>query len=735
MKLNKYLISAVFSAALAGLCITGVCAEEITENNIVVCADEDFGLSETQETDTQPSDGWFTDENGKVFYLRNGEKLTGLCEIEGDTYLFAPNGAMKYGWFTTDYGRMFFDLETGKKLTGWISYMGHTFYADSTSGKLTGRHTIDGIDYIFDDDGILGEGWFEYNGCKYYSTMEEGVYTGERIIDGITYYFSPSGIFYSGWQNVNGLRIFYDYDSAAPLYGWIHYNGLVYYASAESGKYTGEHDIGGIKYRFADAGYMETGLQAFDDGTRYYYSDGTIASGFVEDGGNRYYFGDDHLMKTGFVTVDQDVYFFDPDGKMLTGWQDINDEKYYFDPDSGKMSIGIVRISGESYYFNEYGIMQTGFITVDENKYYFDTDGKMLLEWQTIGKNRYYFGNDGIMRIGLQNVAGKKYYFDQNGIMKTGWQIIDNQKYYFDSEGVMVTEWQTINGKKYYFGEDGVIKTGLQIINSKKYYFSSSGAMKTGWQTVENDKYFFTEDGSAAGNIYAVNGKKYYFDPKTHSLVCGKTLNGITTNSDGIVTKVLLETPYLSQSGYPTGCESASAVMLLRDAGYSTTIADFIDRALDIGYLYSDGYTLYGPDPNKAFIGDPRSSTGYGCYAPVITNALNRILNGGDKAENVTGTSLSKLIDKYIDNGTPVAIWATINMIEMEYTTQWIIPETGELFTWKSNEHCLVLVGYDDKYYYINDPYNSNGLMAYSRSVVEQRFTVMGSQAVVINKG
>ena len=58
--------------------------------------------------------------------------------------------------------------------------------------------------------------------------------------------------------------------------------------------------------------------------------------------------------------------------------------------------------------------------------------------------------------------------------------------------------------------------------------------------------------------------------------------------------------------------------------------------------------------------------------------------------------------------------------------------ETGKLFTWKRHEHCLVLVGYDKDYYYMNDPYQSKGLVAYKRSVVEARYATMGSQAVVI---
>lgn len=36
------------------------------------------------------------------------------------------------------------------------------------------------------------------------------------------------------------------------------------------------------------------------------------------------------------------------------------------------------------------------------------------------------------------------------------------------------------------------------------------------------------------------------------------------------------------------------------------------------------------------------------------------------------------------------------------------------------------------QYYYMNDPYNSNGLRAYERSVVEARYAALGYQAVAI---
>ncbi|MCM1226774.1 MAG: C39 family peptidase [Clostridium sp.] len=667
MKIYKFLGLIASAAVLSGMCTIGVSAEEASENI------PDILPAESADIEIEKS-GWVTDENGKTYYYdENGFVLTGLNEIDGDIYYFAPNGAMKNGWFTVDDIRMFFDLETGKRRTGWIDYMNETFYADSERGKLSGLNEIDGKTYIFNYEGILYNGWFEYNGSKYYSDIENGIYTGECTIDGISYVFSSKGKLRSGWQNVNGLRLFYDYDTAVPIYGWIHYNGLIYYSQPDRGKYVGVCDIDNIKYKFSEKGNLQTGFQKFDDGTRFYYEDGKIGTGFIIIGADTYYFGKDYLMETGFVTVE-----------------------------------------GKKYYFNNNGIMQ--------------------YDWQTIEGKKYYFASDGVMLTGINKIGSDKYYFDDTGAMKTGFNNVGGKVYYFDPKGKMKYNWQTIDNKKYYLGSDGIMRTGWQKIDNKKYYFDKKGVMAVGWKTIDKNKYYFNKKGEMVSGIYSIDGKRYYFSPDNGMLLCNKTQDGITTNSSGVITKVLLDTPYVSQSGFPTGCESASAVMLLKDAGYSVSIADFIDDALDIGWLYEKNGKLYGPDPNVSFIGNPRSSNGYGCYAPVITNALNRILGNGDQAVNITGTSMSQLISGYIDKGIPVAVWATIGMIGMEYTTEWTVPETGELFTWKSNEHCLVLVGYDDKYYYMNDPYNGKGLCKYLRSVVEDRYAVMGYQAVVIKR-
>ena len=77
-------------------------------------------------------------------------------------------------------------------------------------------------------------------------------------------------------------------------------------------------------------------------------------------------------------------------------------------------------------------------------------------------------------------------------------------------------------------------------------------------------------------------------------------------------------------------------------------------------------------------------------------------------------------------------LWATMDMREATVGRSWILPDSGETFTWKSGEHCLLLVGYDESSYLFNDPYQDKGLTAYDRQLVETRYQQMGSQALAL---
>lgn len=200
--------------------------------------------------------------------------------------------------------------------------------------------------------------------------------------------------------------------------------------------------------------------------------------------------------------------------------------------------------------------------------------------------------------------------------------------------------------------------------------------------------------------------------------------------------RLLLDVPHLPQGeNYPAGCESVSAVMALRYLGANLSVEYFIDECLDQGSLSVSNGVTYGPDPKDCFIGSPYSSKGYGCYAPAIANAAQKLESQtGIHAEAVSGVDLASLAEENIEQGRPVLIWATGRMKPSKEGTSWIIRGTDELFIWPSGEHCLVLIGYDSDYYYFNDPLRPSGGTAYPKALVEERYHELGRQAVVFSK-
>lgn len=192
-----------------------------------------------------------------------------------------------------------------------------------------------------------------------------------------------------------------------------------------------------------------------------------------------------------------------------------------------------------------------------------------------------------------------------------------------------------------------------------------------------------------------------------------------------------LDVPYIGQSPrWPTGCESVSTVMLLQYLGYDLSVDGFIERYLDRRDFERREGELYGPDPRRAFAGSPYDPDSFGCYAPVIAAALRRIVSDRFDVKDETGKEISALLPAYIDRGMPVILWACIELRPSIVGPSWRLLESGETFTWRSNEHCMLLVGYDAASYFFNDPYENHGCVAYPRALVEQRHREQGMQAI-----
>ena len=92
--------------------------------------------------------------------------------------------------------------------------------------------------------------------------------------------------------------------------------------------------------------------------------------------------------------------------------------------------------------------------------------------------------------------------------------------------------------------------------------------------------------------------------------------------------KVLIKVPYIDQTKkWPTGCESVSTVMALHYLKVKISVDEFIQKYLQKSKIQFKNNKMYAGDPRKVFVGSPYDKNSYGCYAPVIINALKRLLN------------------------------------------------------------------------------------------------------------
>lgn len=201
--------------------------------------------------------------------------------------------------------------------------------------------------------------------------------------------------------------------------------------------------------------------------------------------------------------------------------------------------------------------------------------------------------------------------------------------------------------------------------------------------------------------------------------------------ADGLVpiedSRIQLEAESILQyPELPTGCEVTSLTMALRFAGYDVSKEELADQYLD---KTTPGSVSY----KEAFWGDPRQAESFGCYAPVIVNAANRYLaekEGQEQAYDLTGTSLDDILTE-VRMGCPVIVWGSMYINEeIVFSYGWEID--GETVTWPSNEHCMLLIGFDmeNNSVIVCDPLE--GVVSYDKGAFQHHYEILGQQAIVI---
>lgn len=201
-------------------------------------------------------------------------------------------------------------------------------------------------------------------------------------------------------------------------------------------------------------------------------------------------------------------------------------------------------------------------------------------------------------------------------------------------------------------------------------------------------------------------------------------------------TRVVLPVENIQQlPELPAGCEVTATTIVMNYEGIKV---DKMVLATYLPMMESPDKNGFWESPWNKFVGNPKLSY-YGCYAPVIIETFDACLenNNIDSFEivDISNSSMEELYAQ-IDDGHPVIVWATMFM-KASYTgrSSWTLQD-GTKFNWRSNEHCLVLIGYDtDKNTVIlSDPYDSKGTVEYDADLFETRYTELYKQALIIRR-
>ncbi len=177
----------------------------------------------------------------------------------------------------------------------------------------------------------------------------------------------------------------------------------------------------------------------------------------------------------------------------------------------------------------------------------------------------------------------------------------------------------------------------------------------------------------------------------------------------------------------PNGCEVTTLAAVLAYEGVP----------VDKGYL-SDTFLPKAPVGQanfyREFVGDPRNSDAYGCYAPVLEATARAYLasvNSPLTVTDLTGTPLDALFP-YVERGIPVILWATQYNQTGHYSVTWYVD--GEALTWFTPEHCMALVGYDTVagLVYVADPMQG-AVVSFDLDAFRANYNDLGQQAFIIS--
>lgn len=375
------------------------------------------------------ANGWQYDNEGDAYYYKDGTIYTGwignyyieysrmvideiIYDDNKEAYYYINKKGVKLtsGWYERWDDEWICARADGRLYQDeWFKSNNKWYYFDDIWMAYAGVYTIDGVEQVFDANGVwLGrlsditgdysnkpDGWLKQNN-KWYFVMAGELVTDEALyINGNWYYFDYDGCMvtdmfrydyssfneyvryytasgaaatYKGWQRIHNKWVFFNNDSTVSL-GWITANGKTYYQD-----YTFADDA--YSYEFGEVSIV-TGYRVIDDVLCQFNSDGALmktitAKGWYKGDGAWYYIDGNGQAVNGeeMYKIGNAYYAFDGDGKMIAnrvygeyyygangaavtkaGWYQVGKQWVYVLKDGRAARYGVFRINGKDQYF------------------------------------------------------------------------------------------------------------------------------------------------------------------------------------------------------------------------------------------------------------------------------------------------------------------------------------------------------------------------------------------------
>ena len=363
---------------------------------------------------------------GQWYFLdqQNGDVKTGWYKLPDGRQVYydvtkgdhqVSGRGMLHGQQDVGQATYYFDDWNGAQVTGLKQVQGKTYYYAPAMVK-NGEAYANGHWRYFGADGTMQTGFVQLKDGRtvYYNGAGEMRY-GEQAINHRWYYFDPvNGAMKRGWFTLPDKRkVYYDLQANGQGRGMLHgqqqLEDQIYYFNDWNGALRTNY-----AHYLAKVGKLQ-----------YYGSDGKLARRQVVRAGGQYQA--DELgylsLKLGENLVGTNWYLVSAAGRLLTGWQVIaGNRTVYYDPATAAMVKGERYLAGHWYYFNPVdGHRSTGLTLLPDGRYvYYAANGQMQYGRVQAGRITYFTNRASGAIEGVYNDAEV---IGQNPELPTGCEI------------------------------------------------------------------------------------------------------------------------------------------------------------------------------------------------------------------------------------------------------------------------------------------------------------------------